>query len=295
MLLESRRQIRGVLNYDILHSFLYLLCREVFEVPVCKHVSKAHHLVVISVRIQQSTCNSRLRIYSISLRACTGTQYASCRLQGTLTAFNTCQQRYGQHVCKDIFDNRIPICIFNKPAEQPLPYSILCLYSFRAEDIQSLSFLLQRLLAPSHILCLLYGFLHVLNSCRYRKHSIGSRFLQRLFRELVFKQFSVCVAIYCRHQPGKLSLIPQHVRGFLDHTIQIFLLIDQIVIVRLECFGFLLQHVLQLLHQLSDSRFRLRFLEGCSFDHCRFFRLLDSELKLSTDRGNLIELLYTTQ
>lgn len=176
-----------------------------------------------------------------------------------------------------------------------MPYSILCLYSFRAEDIQSLSFLLQRLLAPSHILCLLYSLLHVLNSCRYRKHSIGSRFLQRLFRELVFKQFSVCVAIYCRHQPGKLSLIPQHVRGFLDHTIQIFLLIDQIVIVRLECFGFLLQHVLQLLHQLSDSRFRLRFLEGRSFDHCRFFRLLDSECKLSTDRGNLIELLHTTQ
>lgn len=269
--------------------------REVFEVPVCKHVSKAHHLVVISVRIQQSTCNSRLRIYSISLRSCTGTQYASCRLQGTLTAFNACQQRDGQHVCEDILDNRISICIFNKSAEQTLSYSILCLYSFRAEDIQSLSFLLQRLLAPSYILCLLYGLLHILNSCRYRKHSIGSRFLQRLFRQLVFKQFSVCVAVYCRHQPGKLSLISQHVRGFLDHTLQIFLLIDQIVIVRLECFGFLLQHVLQLLHQLSDSRFRLWFLEGCGFDHCRFFRLLDSELKLSNDRGNLIELLHTTQ
>lgn len=295
MLLESRRQIRGILNYDILHSFLYLLCREVLEVPVCKHVSKAHYLVVISVRIQQSTCNSRLRIYSISLRACTGTKYASCRLQGTLTTFNACQQRNGHHVCKDILDNRISICIFNQTAEQTLPYSILCLYGFRAEDIQSLSFLLQRLLAPSHILCLLYGLLHILDSCRHRKHSISSRFLQRLFRELVFKQFSVCVAIYRRHQPGKLSLIPQHVRGFLDHTIQIFLLVDQVVIVRLEVFCFLLHHMLQLKHQLSDSRFRLRFLEGCGFDHCRFFGFLDSEFKLSTDRGNLIELLHTSQ
>ena len=269
--------------------------REVFKVSVCKHVSKAHHLVVISVRIQQSTSNSRLRIYSISLRACTGTKYASCRLQGTLTAFNTCQQRDGQHVCENILDNRISIGIFNKPAEQTLSYSILCLYSFCAEDIQSLSFLLQRLLAPSHILCLLYGFLHILNSCGYRKHSIGSRFFQRLFRQLVFKQVSVCVAVYCRHQPGKFSLVSQHVRGFLDHTIQIFLLVDQVVIVCLECFSFLLQHMLQLLHQLPDSRFRLRFLEGCGFDHCRFFRLLDSELKLSTNRGNLIELLHTSQ
>lgn len=53
--------------------------------------------------------------------------------------------------------------------------------------------------------------------------------------------------------------------------------------------------MLQLLHQLTDSRFRLRFLEGCGFDHCRFFRLFDSELKLSTNRGNLIKLLYTAQ
>lgn len=53
--------------------------------------------------------------------------------------------------------------------------------------------------------------------------------------------------------------------------------------------------MLQLLHQLPDSRFRLRFLEGRGFDHCRFFRLLDSELKFSTDRGNLIKLLYTAQ
>lgn len=53
--------------------------------------------------------------------------------------------------------------------------------------------------------------------------------------------------------------------------------------------------MLQLLHQLSDSRLRLRFLEGCGFDHCRFFGFLDSEFKLSADRGNLIELLHTTQ
>lgn len=155
VLLESRRQIWGILNYDILHSFLYLLRREVFEVSVCKHVSKAHHLVVISVRIQQSASNSRLRIYSISLRACAWTQYASCRLQGTLATFNTCQQRNGQHVCKDILDDCISIRIFNKSAEQALPYSILCLYSFCAEDVQSLCFLLQRLLAPAYILCLL--------------------------------------------------------------------------------------------------------------------------------------------
>lgn len=53
--------------------------------------------------------------------------------------------------------------------------------------------------------------------------------------------------------------------------------------------------MLQLLHQLSDSRFRLRFLVRRRFNHSRFFRFLDSELKLSTDRGNLIELLHTSQ